>query len=154
MKHNNNNFGLISRGEYDREPLGFFDDWFDDFMPMLSRKEMKQFNSIMKTDIKESGDNYVLEVDLPGFDKKEVSLELDNGYLSITAKREHKVEDDDEKKGNFIRRERSFGQFSRSFYVGDIDEEDIDAKLENGILTIKLPKEKKEQPKSNRIEIK
>lgn len=154
MKHNNNNFGLISRGEYDREPLGFFDDWFDDFMPMFSRKEMKQFNSIMKTDIKESGDNYVLEVDLPGFDKKDVSLELDNGYLSITAKREHKVEDDDEKKGNFIRRERSFGQFSRSFYVGDIDEEDIDAKLENGILTIKLPKEKKEQSKSNRIEIK
>ncbi len=154
MKHNNNNFGLISRGEHDREPLGFFDDWFDDFMPMFSRKEMKQFNSIMKTDIKESGDNYVLEVDLPGFDKKDVSLELDNGYLSITAKREHKVEEDDEKKGNFIRRERSFGQFSRSFYVGDIEEDDIDAKLENGILTIRLPKEKKEQPKSNRIEIK
>ena len=145
MKHNNNNFGLISRGEHDREPLGFFDDWFDDFMPMFSRKEMKQFNSIMKTDIKESDDNYVLEVDLPGFDKKD---------LSITAKREHKVEEEGDKKGNFIRRERSFGQFSRNFYVGDIDEEDIDAKLENGILTIKFPKEKKEQPKSNRIEIK
>lgn len=154
MKHNNNNYNLISRGDNEREPVGFFDDWFDDFMPMFSRKEMKQFNSIMKTDIKETENNYVLEVDLPGFDKKDIALELDNGYLSISAKREHKVEENNEKKGNFIRRERSFGQFSRSFYVGDIKEEDIDAKLENGILTIKLPKEEKKEVKSNHIEIK
>ena len=154
MKHNNNNYNLISRGDNEREPVGFFDDWFDDFMPMFSRKEMKQINSIMKTDIKETENNYVLEVDLPGFDKKDITLELDNGYLSISAKREHKVEENNEKKGNFIRRERSFGQFSRSFYVGDIKEEDIDAKLENGILTIKLPKEEKKEVKSNHIEIK
>ena len=80
-------------------------------------------------------------------------MELENGYLSISAKREHKVEEND-KKDNFIRRERSFGQFSRSFYVGDIKEEDISAKLENGILTVLLPKEEKETPKTKRIEIK
>lgn len=137
----------------EREPLGFFDGWFDDFMPMFSRKEMKEFNSVMKTDIKETENNYVLEVDLPGFDKKDINMELENGYLSISAKREHKVEEND-KKDNFIRRERSFGQFSRSFYVGDIKEEDISAKLENGILTVLLPKEEKETPKAKRIEIK
>ncbi len=137
----------------EREPLGFFDGWFDDFMPMFSRKEMKEFNSVMKTDIKETENNYVLEVDLPGFDKKDINMELENGYLSISAKREHKVEEND-KKDNFIRRERSFGQFSRSFYVGDIKEEDISAKLENGILTVLLPKEEKETPKTKRIEIK
>ena len=150
MKHDK--FDLISRG--DNEQLGFFDGWFDDFMPMFLRKEMKEFNSIMKTDIKETDSNYVLEVDLPGFDKKDINMQLDNGYLSITARREHKSEEGQDKKGNFIRRERSFGQFSRSFYVGDIQEEDIDAKLENGILTIKLPKDKKEEPKTKRIEIK
>ena len=150
MKHDK--FDLISRG--DNEQLGFFDGWFDDFMPMFLRKEMKEFNSIMKTDIKETDSNYVLEVDLPGFDKKDINMQLDNRYLSITARREHKSEEGQDKKGNFIRRERSFGQFSRSFYVGDIQEEDIDAKLENGILTIKLPKDKKEEPKIKRIEIK
>ena len=147
---NNRHFDL-QRSE--REPLGFFDGWFDDFMPMFSRKEMKEFNSVMKTDIKETENNYVLEVDLPGFDKKDINMELENGYLSISAKREHKVEKND-KKDNFIRRERSFGQFSRSFYVGDIKEEDISAKLENGILTVLLPKEEKETPKTKRIEIK
>ena len=150
MKHDK--FDLISREG--NEPFSFFDGFFDDFMPMFSRREMKEFNSIMKTDIKETDSNYVLEVDLPGFDKKDINMQLENGYLQISARREHKFEEGQDKKGNFIRRERSFGQFSRSFYVGDIKEEDIDAKLENGILTIKLPKEKKEEPKTKRIEIK
>ncbi len=145
MKHNK--FDLTS-GREDQ-----FFDWFDDFIPMFPRRDMKELHSIMKTDIKETEKNYVLEVDLPGFDKKDVGLELKNGYLSISAKREQKVDENDEK-GGFIRRERSFGQFSRSFYVGDIDESDIDAKLENGILTILLPKKDKKEAKSNRIEIK
>ena len=149
MKHDK--FDLISRNE--REPLGFFDGWFDDFMPMFSRREMKEFNSVMKTDIKETDKNYVLEVDLPGFDKKDVNLQLENGYLTISAKREHKV-DNENRKENFVRRERSFGQFSRSFYVGDVEQDEIEAHLENGILTIKLPKEEEKKAKSNRIEIK
>ncbi len=152
MKHNDN-FDLILRGD-DREPLNFFGDWFDDFMPTFSRKDMKRFNSIMKTDVKEIDKSYVLDIDLPGFDKKDVNLELENGYLTISAKRENKFEEKDDKKENFIRRERSFGQFSRSFYVGDIKEEDIDASLENGILTVTIPKEEKEMPKKKRIEIK
>lgn len=151
MKHNNN-FDLVRRGE-DREPLSFFDGWFDDFMPMFSRKEMKEFNSIMKTDVKETEKNYILDVDLPGFKKEDVNLNLENGYLTISAKREHKVDNEDRKE-NFVRRERSFGQFSRSFYVGDVEQDEIEAHLENGILTIKLPKEEEKKAKSNRIEIK
>lgn len=151
MKHNNN-FDLVRRGE-DREPLSFFDGWFDDFMPMFSRKEMKEFNSIMKTDVKETEKDYILDVDLPGFKKEDVNLNLENGYLTISAKREHKVDNEDRKE-NFVRRERSFGQFSRSFYVGDVEQDEIEAHLENGILTIKLPKEEEKKAKSNRIEIK
>ena len=151
MKHNNN-FDMIKR-ENNREPLRFFDDWFDDFMPMFSRREMKEFNSIMKTDVKETEKNYILDVDLPGFKKEDVNLNLENGYLTISAKREHKVDNEDRKE-NFVRRERSFGQFSRSFYVGDVEQDEIEAHLENGILTIKLPKEEEKKAKSNRIEIK
>lgn len=151
MKHNNN-FDLVRRGE-DREPLSFFDGWFDDFMPMFSRKEMKEFNSIMKTDVKETEKDFILDVDLPGFKKEDVNLNLENGYLTISAKREHKVDNEDRKE-NFVRRERSFGQFSRSFYVGDVEQDEIEAHLENGILTIKLPKEEEKKTKSNRIEIK
>ena len=151
MKHNNN-FDLARKGE-DREPLSFFDGWFDDFMPMFSRKEMKEFNSIMKTDVKETEKDYILDVDLPGFKKEDVNLNLENGYLTISAKREHKVDNEDRKE-NFVRRERSFGQFSRSFYVGDVEQDEIEAHLENGILTIKLPKEEEKKAKSNRIEIK
>ncbi len=151
MKHNNN-FDMIKR-ENNREPLRFFDDWFDDFMPMFSRREMKEFNSIMKTDVKETEKNYILDIDLPGFKKEDVNLDLENGYLTISAKREHKVDNED-KKENFVRRERSYGQFSRSFYVGDISQDEIEAHLENGTLTIKLPKEEEKKTKSNRIEIK
>ena len=151
MKHNNN-FDMIKR-ENNREPLRFFDDWFDDFMPMFSRREMKEFNSIMKTDVKETEKNYILDIDLPGFKKEDVNLDLENGYLTISAKREHKVDNED-KKENFVRRERSYGQFSRSFYIGDISQDEIEAHLENGTLTIKLPKEEEKKTKSNRIEIK
>ena len=114
---------------------------------------MKEFNSIMKTDVKETEKNYILDVDLPGFKKEDVNLNLENGYLTISAKREHKV-DNENRKENFVRRERSFGQFSRSFYVGDVEQDEIEAHLENGILTIKLPKEEEKKAKSNRIEIK
>lgn len=151
MKHNNN-FDMIKR-ENNREPLRFFDDWFDDFMPMFSRREMKEFNSIMKTDVKETEKNYILDIDLPGFKKEDVNIDLENGYLTISAKREHKVDNED-KKENFVRRERSYGQFSRSFHVGDISQDEIEAHLENGTLTIKLPKEEEKKAKSNRIEIK
>ena len=99
--------------------------------------------SSFKTDIKDNGDEYLLEADLPGFKKDELHLELNDGYLTISAE---KGLDKDEKDKNdkYIRRERYAGSMSRSFYVGEnMKEEDIHAKYENGILTLDVPKEQK-----------
>ena len=102
----------------------------------------------MKTDIKETDGGYELFVDMPGFDKKDIALSLDNGYLTVEAKRAEKEENE-----NFVRRERSYS-CSRSFYVGDaVTEEDVKAKYDNGTLNLFVPKkDKKELPKKN-IEI-
>lgn len=152
---NNNKFDMVPQGREHYRPLGIFDPFFDDFfdMPMFDRHEMHKMNNIMKTDVKESEKDYTLEIELPGIDKRDVNIDLRDGYLTISAKREHK-QDDQDKKGNYIRRERSFGNFSRSFYIGDVDKKDIEASLDGGILKIVLPKQEKKDEGSNRIEIK
>lgn len=147
----NDKFDLVARNN---DGFGLFDPFFSDFfdMPMLSRRDFNRFSNMMKTDVKETKDGYALEVEMPGIKKDEISLDLNDGYLTITAKREQH-HDEEDKKENFIRRERSYGQMRRSFYVGDIDKSEIDARLDNGVLQISLPKKKQEQ-KPNRIEIK
>lgn len=129
-----------------RNDLGFnfFEDAFDSFF--------KPFNvgaSSMKTDIKETDKGYELSVDMPGYDKGDIELSLDNGYLTIKAQREEKQEDQD----NFVRRERSYS-CSRSFYVGDaVTEKDIKAKYVNGTLSLEVPKKQKEIPQKRTIQI-
>ena len=147
-------FDLVSRRDEDRF-LRDFDPFFDDFfdVPIFDRRELRKLNNMMKTDVKERDNEYVIDVELPGIDKKDVTLDLRDGYLVISAHREHNVNEDN-KKENYIRRERSYGSFSRSFYVGDIKEKDIDAKLENGILQIIVPKSHESLDSSSRIEIK
>lgn len=127
-----------------------FDDFFkeDDF---FSRKQ----SSLMKTDIKEKKDKYVIEVDLPGCEKENINLELNNGYLEISAKVMKETNSEDNER--YLRQERFFGECSRSFYVGDqVTQEDIDAEFKNGILKIEVPKveEVEETAESKRIEIK
>ncbi|MCM1213598.1 MAG: Hsp20/alpha crystallin family protein [Lachnospiraceae bacterium] len=96
-------------------------------------------NSIMKTDIKESENDYEINIDLPGYKKEDVQAELKDGYLVITAKNESSVEDTGSKE--YIRRERFFGTCSRSFYVGkEVQQEDISARFENGVLIMNVPK--------------
>lgn len=110
-----------------------FDDMFDDSF-------FRSYNSYMKTDIKEVDDQYVLDIEMPGFNKKDISVELHDGYLTISG---NKSTNNDEKdtKGNIIRQERYSGSYSRSFYVGDsIKKEDIKANYDNGELKIYLPK--------------
>ena len=107
------------------------------------------------TDIQEDGDNFVLEADLPGFKKEDVKLDLDNGYLTISAQRNEELDDKDNE-GRYIRQERATGSCARSFYVGkELEPKDISAKFENGILTLHLPKAeaKKLEPKQTLIEI-
>ena len=126
-----------------------FDDWFDfpqwpDFRD-LDRTEKKLYgrhaDRLMKTDVHEHDDHYEVDIDLPGFKKEEISLELNNGYLTVAATKEH--EEDKEKKGKPIRKERYSGSMSRSFYVGEgIKEEDVHAKFEHGVLHLTLPKQK------------
>lgn len=107
----------------------------------------------MKTDVKDVNDHYEVAVDLPGFQKDEVNVELENGYLTISAaKGLDKDQKDDE--GHYIRQERYSGSCSRSFYVGDIQPEDIHAKYEDGILKLTLPKaDQKAMEHQNRIAI-
>ena len=132
-----------------RNSFDLFDNFFED--DFFRGRE----NHLMKTDIREKKDKYLIDVDLPGFEKENINLELKNGYLQISAKIEKEDKNDDEEK--FVRKERFFGECSRSFYVGDeIEEEDIQAEFKNGTLRIEIPKkeEQKKLPEKKQIEIK
>ena len=132
-----------------RDSFDLFDDFFDDGFFTKREKNM------MKTDIKEGKDKYTIDVDLPGFEKENINLSLNNGYLNISAKMEKEDNSSDDEK--FVRRERFSGECSRSFYVGDgILEDDIKAEFKNGILRIDLPKKDKtkQEETTKQIEIK
>jgi len=123
---------------------GLFDEFFDDFARPVVRKVPSPTPQFMKTDVKETNDGYSLDIELPGYQKENLQLELKEGYLTVTATTS-KVEND-ENNGHYIRRERFVGTSSRSFYVGEVvTQEDIKAKFESGILNIFVPK-KEAQP--------
>ncbi len=105
-----------------------------------------------KTDIRDNGSEYVLEADLPGFDKENISLSIEDGYLTISAEHKTNNEEKDEK-GNYIRRERTYGSYARRFDISGINEESISASFKNGVLAIVLPKETETENKAKRIEI-
>lgn len=141
MKNNNELVNKNFRGFYDP----FFDAFFD-FTP----SETRQFHSRMKTDITETDDAYELNVELAGFKKENVSLDYENGYLTVTATYET-VSDENKK---FIRRERVLETCKRSFYLGDnVSADDISANMQDGVLTVKVFKKTEELKKSSRIEI-
>ena len=124
-------------------PRVFDDDFFrDDFFK-------GEKNQLMKTDIRESENGFSLDVDLPGYKKEDIKVDVTNGYLTIHAKTSS--EKNEEEKGKYVRRERFMGECSRSFYVGeDIEQDDIKASFKNGILSLDIPKvdpSKKEEEK-------
>ena len=128
----------------------YLDDVFDDFMFPTMKDEFGN----MKCDIYEKDGAYHLEMDVPGFDKKDVQIEIDdNDYLTITAEKNTEDTEEDEKK-NYIRKERNYGKYQRSFYVGGVDKENIQANFENGILKISMPKKEEEKSSKKTIEIK
>ena len=117
----------------------FFSDPFDMVMPRsLNALYGKHGKNLMKTDVRETEDTYELDIDLPGFKKDEVHVDLKNGYLTISAEK-GLDKDESDKKGKYIRQERYAGACSRSFYVGEVKKEDIHAKFEDGVLHIQLP---------------
>ena len=120
----------------------FFDDLMDGFgFPDVNKKLYgRHAKNMMKTDIRETDEGYEVIMDLPGFKKDEIEIQLENGYLTVSAAK-GLDKDETDKKGKYICRERYAGEMSRSFYVGeDILDTDIHARFENGILKLDVPK--------------
>ncbi len=140
-------YGLtpFGRNKYDLFNIfnDFDKDFFNDTMPM----------NTCRTDIRDDGDKYVMESELPGFSKEDITLDINGSYLVISA--EHKSENEQkDDKGHYIRRERTIGSYKRSFDISDVSTENISAEYKNGILTIDLPKKKAEETVTKRLEIK
>ncbi|CDI50674.1 heat shock protein Hsp18 [Clostridium tetani] len=115
----------------------YFDEFFDNFFNNDFLVPIKFPKNNFRADLKETDNEYVIEADLPGISKDAVKVNYSNNNLVISAKREDIVENKDE---NYIRRERSYGEFKRAFYVDNVDENNIKASFKNGVLKINLPK--------------
>lgn len=130
-----------------RNSFDLFEEMFKD--PFFSDNESK----VMRTDIKEKNDKYLIDIDLPGYDKENIKIDVEDGYLTVHA---NVNTENEEKEGKFVRKERYMGSCSRSFYVGtEVKSEDIKASFKNGILQIEVPKkdDKKELPNKKYIQI-
>ena len=132
-----------------------FEDFFGDFAHPT--KNVARYNTsaanMMRTDIKEGEQGFDLNIELPGFNKEDISAELKDGYLTIKAQTDES-NDQKDKEGRYIRRERYYGSCSRSFYVGeDVEPDQISAKFESGILQISVPKAAKRLPRNSSITI-
>ncbi len=121
-------------------------DFFGDQSPLYG----KHAKNLMKTDIREHESGYEVDIDLPGFKKDEINLQLDNGYLTVSAAK-GLDKDEQAKDGTYIRKERYAGSCSRSFYVGEgVTEEDVHAKYEDGILKLAIPKKEDKIPEGKK----
>ncbi len=132
IKTNNNNYPT------------FFDEALDLFKPLF----FDEHTDFMKTDIKENENNYELDIEMPGYNKDEINIDIEEGYLTVSAKKAENQEEKD--KQHYIKKER-MASCSRSFYVGDVEEENVKAKFDNGVLNIILPKEQEQKPQKRNI---
>lgn len=123
----------------------YLDNFFDDFA-----EDKKVMN--MNCDIYEKGGKYNIVLDIPGFDKKDINIDIEDGYLTIEATRNVENNEEDEEK-HYIKRERFYGSFKRQFYIGDIDHESIEAEFKDGTLKVVVPKMEEKNTKKS-IEIK
>lgn len=122
----------------------FFDsDFFDSF----------NVSQAAKTDIRETDDAYIVEAEVPGFEKDKINIDYHNNVLTLSGKEEHETDEKDEETGNYIRRERSVQSFSRQFLIQDIKSDKITAEYKDGLLKVNLPKESPGESKSRKIEI-
>ncbi|MEY8764385.1 MULTISPECIES: heat shock protein Hsp18 [Clostridium] len=134
----------MSRGdEFERFVKSFFNN---DFFPA----GLNGFGKNFRADLRENDDSYIVEADLPGVDKNSIDLSFDNNYLTVSAKRNDSKED---KKENFVRRERNYGEFKRSFYIDNVDDKKISASFKDGVLKVNLPKSEKRKNSGRRIDI-
>lgn len=134
---------LLGPARKTRDLLNMMADPFDLFVD-LPTPSIKTNSLLMKTDIKELKDNYEITIDLPGCQKDNIDINLEGGCLSVSVSKEKETEDKDEE-GTYIRKERFSGKSSRSFFVGEVDDSDIKAKFEDGVLCITVPKKEEEK---------
>lgn len=113
-------------------PRDYFGDVFEDYMPSTKEENMK-------CDIYEKDGNYHIEMDIPGFNKDEIMIEAKKDYLTITAEKSNSINEENEDK-NYVHRERTYGKYQRSFYLDDLDSQNINAEFKNGVLKIVIPK--------------
>lgn len=135
--------------------FGHRGDDYDDFKEMeeLEKRIFGRQLPSFRTDIRENDKEYVLEAELPGFDKEDIHAEIRDGYLTVHAEHDTEKSKKDHK-GNYVRRERTFGSYSRSFDLSGIDADKISAEYRHGVLTLTLPKAKENAERGKRIEIK
>ncbi|MCD8357229.1 MAG: Hsp20/alpha crystallin family protein [Clostridia bacterium] len=138
-------FGMVPFEYRDRNLFDVFDNFERSFFKNSS-VDLPAF----RTDIRDTGDKYVLEAELPGFSKEDISLDLKDGILTISAEHSESNDQKDEN-GSYIRRERRYGSFRRSFDVAGIDENSISAAYNNGVLELSLPKAQQIIPESRKI---
>ena len=143
--------GLKPFDNRDRDIFSVMDDFDRNFWGFPAERR-GAYASLMRTDIRDCGDCYALEAEMPGFNKEEINLDLSGDILTVSAK--HSEDKKDEKKGTYVTRERRFESVSRSFDVSGIRKEDISAEYKDGVLTLKLPKVQKQEPETRRIELK
>ncbi len=138
---------IQKRNNYQHNP--FFDAFDDFFKPVFYDDRADS----MRTDIKETENGYQLDVEMPGFDKKDIKISLENGYLTVSAEKSSREEENKDKNEKYIRKECTVS-CSRSYYVGDdIERENVKAKYDNGMLTLTVPKSQPKQLPSHNIEI-
>ena len=141
------NTGSVLKGRINMLPSIFGENLFDEFFDSGFDKSFfgnnplygKRGRNLMKTDVREHENGYEVDIDLPGFKKEDIKLDLNNGYLTVSAAK-GLDKDEQDKKGRFIRQERWSGACSRSFYVGDVKPEDVKARYEHGVQILSLPK--------------
>ncbi|WP_130861853.1 Hsp20/alpha crystallin family protein [Bacilliculturomica massiliensis] len=138
-------FDLMPFRKNENSIFSYLDDLEKNFFGDLSR-DVSQF----RTDVLDKGDHYELKADLPGFSKEEIKIDLNGDMMTIRA--EHR-EDKEEKKENYVRRERRYGSFVRNFDLNGIDKESISAAYQDGVLSLKLPKEAPQQPTAKQITV-
>ena len=138
ISRNNNNFDLW--------------DPFSDFFDIPRPRHDREFNNLMRTDIKENDNGYELEVDLPGFKKEDIHVNIDDHYLTVSAQRHTEAEQKD-KKGNYVRCERSYGSFERSFDIRGVEADKISGCYKDGVLQLTMPKKAGKTSSSREIDI-
>jgi len=131
-------------------PMKNFDMFFDDFFNYPESKQWDYNKLDFSVDIIEHEDSYVIEAEMPGFQKEDITLEAEGGQIILSAKRTSQINDEGQ---TYLKRERSYGQFQRIFYLNDLDEENITAQYKDGLLTIQAKKESQKSQKKNKISI-